>query len=91
MRGTIRPVEEERIADRLTVAIRVDAGQGREDVGPGVRNHRRVVIVQDGPVADQEVVEIGHLLDVRGDIRVVTAEVDVVELQLDNVLDRASS
>ena len=91
MRGTIRPVEEERIAHGLTVAIRVDAGQRREDVGPGVRNDRRVVVVEDGSVAHQEVVEVGHLLDVRWHVRVVTPKVDVVELQLDNVLDRASS
>src|SRR5207302_1673691 len=54
------------------------------------RDHWRVVVVQDGPVADQEVVEVGHLLDVRRDVRVVAPEMDVVELELDDMLDRAA-
>ena len=91
VRDAIGSVEHEGVAHGLTVAIRVDAGQRREDIGAGVRNDRCVVVVQDRAVPDQEVVQAGHLLDVRRHVRVVAPKVDVVELKLDDMLDRASS
>src|SRR5262249_21516336 len=46
-------------------------------------------VVGDRAVALQEAQQVGHLLQVGGHVRVVTREVRVVELDVDDVLDRA--
>ena len=90
MCGAVRSIEEIRVAYRLTVTIRIDARQGAQDVSASVRDQWRVVIVEHGAIADEEVVEARHLLDVGRDIRIVAPEVDVVELELDDMLDRSA-
>ncbi len=55
-----------------------------------VRDQRGVVIRKQSSVARQEVVQIGHLLQIRWNIRVIALIMQVVELDVDNVGDAAA-
>jgi hypothetical protein len=46
-----------------------------------------MVIGQDRTAVDQKVPKIRHLLQIRGHVWNIAAEVHIVELDIDNVLD----
>src|SRR4029453_2168076 len=76
-----------RVRGPLAVPVRVEAGQRAEDPARGMRDQDRVLVVAERPVVAQEVQQVRHLLQVRGDVRPVAEQVRVVELQVDDVLD----
>jgi len=49
-----------------------------------------VVVGEQGAVVADEVEQARHLLEIGGDVRVVAAEMRVVELDVDDVLDVAA-
>jgi hypothetical protein len=51
-------------------------------------NEHRVVVGGESAVTADEVEQVRHLLQIGGDGRVVSTEMDVVELKVDDVLDR---
>jgi len=69
------------------VPIAVGVGERGDDVVRGMRDERRVVIGEQHSVALEELQQIGHLLQIRGHVRVIAAQVHVVELDLDHVLE----
>jgi hypothetical protein len=50
-----------------------------------------MVVGEQTPLVFQELKKMGHLFQVGGDIGVVTLEVDVIKLNVDDVLDGTSS
>src|ERR1700739_3102400 len=50
-------------------------------------DERRVMISAEGAVFLQEVEQMRHLLKIRGYIRIVATQMDVVELKVDDPLD----
>jgi hypothetical protein len=52
-------------------------------------NERSVMVGEEGAVVLEKVEEVGHLLEVGGNVRVITGEMDVVEMYIDDVLDSA--
>src|SRR5207237_6181216 len=75
------------VGDRLSLPVRVEAGQAGKDAAGGVRDENRVVVGEQGPVGAQKVEQVRHLLQVRGDVGSVTVEMGVVERHVDHVLD----
>jgi hypothetical protein len=69
------------------VAVRVEAGEGGENASRSVRDENGVVVRVQRAVVPDEVQEVRHLLQVGGNLRVVTAEMGVVELDVDHPLD----
>src|SRR5689334_18010720 len=51
-------------------------------------DQRRVLLAQKRAIGGQEIEQVRHLLQVGWHVRVVAAEVHVVELEIDDVLDR---
>jgi hypothetical protein len=64
------------------MALGVDAGQRGKDVVGGVRDQRGVVVGKESAIAFQEVEQVRHLLEVGRNVRVVSAEVDIVKLNV---------
>ena len=89
-REAARPISPEvvvRVRDRLAVPVGIETGQRAQDPATRMRDQDRVVVRQQCPVALDEVEQVRHLLEVGRDVRVVTQEVRVVELDVDDVLD----
>ena len=96
-RGAVRAVgravgveDAERVRDADAVAVRVQAGERRDDPAGRVRDQDRVVVGAERPVGLQEALQRGHLLEIGRDIRVVARQMRVVVLDVDDVLDRAT-
>jgi hypothetical protein len=87
VRDLARRVVVVAVRHRLALPVRIEAGERRQDPARGVRDQNRVVVGEERPIALQEVEQVRHLLEVRGDVRVVAVVVRVVELDLDHVLD----
>jgi len=81
----------EAVSNRHPVTIAVYAGQRRENVHRRMRDQWCMAIRQHRTVFRQEVQQVRHLLKVRWNVRIVTFEVNVVELDVDYVLDGAST
>ena len=64
----------------------IDTRQRGQDPGRRVRDQRRVMVRHQIAVALDEIEQVGHLLEIRRHIRVVTDEMRVVELNVDHVL-----
>jgi hypothetical protein len=73
------------------VAIAVDTSQGSQDVVRGVRNQYRVVVRTQRTSVTEKIEQMRHLLEIGWDIRVVATQVSVIELDVDEMLDFASS
>ena len=69
--------------------LAVDARERRDDVIRSVRDERGMVVGQQDAIAVQEIEQVRHLLEVGGNVRVITGEMDVVEMYIDDVLDSA--
>jgi uncharacterized protein YlzI (FlbEa/FlbD family) len=52
-----------------------------------MRDQRRVMIRGKRAVVFEKIQQVRHLLEVRGDVRVIAGEMYVVELNVDHVLD----
>jgi hypothetical protein len=87
--SSVRPEEVVRVRDRLAVPVRIEAGQRAEDPAARMRDQNRVVVRVERAVVPDEVQQVRHLLQIRRDVRVVSQEVHVVELDVDDVLDLA--
>jgi hypothetical protein len=99
--GVVRPVLERRgdggravraevavrVRDGLPVPVGIGARERAENPAARVRDEDGVVVRVERPVALHEVQQVRHLLEIRGDVRVVPLEVHVVELEVDDVLD----
>ncbi len=73
------------------MALPIDTGESSNDVVGGVGDERGMVIGGERAVVHEEIEEMGHLLQVRGNVRVIAGEVNVVELNVDDVLDVSAS
>lgn len=82
--------ETEAISDSLAMARRIDTRERREDVVGRVRDQRRVMVREKRSVVLKEIQQMRHLLEIGWDIRVITCEVDVVELHINDVLNFAA-
>src|SRR6202011_1323170 len=74
----------EAVGNGYPVTVAVDARQGRQDVSRGVRDQGSVVVGVQGAVVLDEVEQVRHLLEVGRNVRVVTLEMCVVELDVDD-------
>ena len=72
---------------RLPHSVRVNACERRENTGRGVRDQRSVVVGHQHAIVANKVEQVWHLLEVRGHVWVVTAEMGVVKLDVYNVLN----
>ena len=72
------------------VTVGIHPGQRGQNVIGGVGNQRSVVIGQQGAAILDEAEKMRHLLKVGGHIRIVAAKVNVVELDVNDVADRAA-
>src|SRR5579883_487674 len=90
MRNAVWIKEAEAVADRESEFLAVHAGQRRHDIHRGVRDQRRMMICQQRPLLLHEMQQAWNLLEIRRYIRVVAAQMNVVELQIDDVLDCAA-
>ena len=86
--GPARRVVVVLVRDRHALVAAVQAGLGGHDVVGRMRDQRRVLAGDQRPVAGDEVQQVRHLLQVAGHVRVVPGVVHVVELDVDDVLDR---
>src|SRR5438132_10103606 len=73
------------------MTITVDPCQRRQDIRCRMSDERSVVIGEQDTILFNEVEQVGHLLKVGGNVRVITPEVCVVELNIDHVLNVAAS
>ena len=64
---------------------------GREDVVGRVRDEDRMVTGMECAVLLDEVQQVGHLLEVGGNVRVVAGEVYVVEFGVDYLFDLSAT
>ena len=87
-RRAVSPEVAVRVRDRLTVPVGIEPGQRAQDPATGVRDEHRVIIRQQRAVVLDEIEQVRHLLEIGRHVRVVTQEVSVVELDVDDVLDR---
>jgi hypothetical protein len=78
---------ENRIADRHAHLLAIDAGERGQDIHRRVGDERRVMIGEQRALLLHEMQQIGHLLEIRRHFRIVAAQMDVVELDIDDVLD----
>ena len=88
--GPARRVVVVLVRDRYALVAAVQAGLGGHDVVGRVRDQRGVLMGDQRPVAGDEVEQVRHLLQVAGHVRLVPGVVHVVELDVDDVLDRRS-
>jgi hypothetical protein len=52
-----------------------------------MRNQRRVVIGEDRALLLKEIQQVGHLFEVGRHVRIIAAQMHIVELDIDYVLD----
>src|SRR5207237_1115772 len=71
------------------VPVWIEAGLGGQDPARGVRDEDRMVVREQRPVRRHEVEQVWHLLEIGRDARRITQVMRVVELQVDDVLDRS--
>jgi hypothetical protein len=79
------------VGDGDTHAVAMKTGQDGEGVGSLLRQRRCLMVAADDPVADQEVEQMRHLLEIGGDVGIVPPQVHVVELDMNDVLDGAAA
>src|SRR5207244_6824642 len=73
----------EAVRYRLPHTVRVNTGERGQDAGGGVRDQHGVVVRHQYTVVLDEIEQVRHLLEIRGDVGVVPSEVRVVELDVD--------
>src|SRR6185312_321102 len=86
-RGDAVLKDTEAVADRETEFLAIHTREGGHDVNRGVRDERGVMVGEQGALLFEEIQQIGHLLEIGRDVRVVASQVNVVELKVDDVLD----
>lgn len=74
-------------SSRETELVAVDPGERGYDIYRCMRDQRCMVIGEQSALILEEIQQIGHLFEVRRHIWVVAAEVDIIELDIDDVLD----
>ena len=77
----------EAVGDEDAGVVGIEAGLCGEDVVGGVRDEHRVVAGVEGAVLLDEVEQVRHLFEVRGDVGIVACEVHVVEFDVHHMLD----
>src|SRR5439155_21536772 len=79
----------EAVRYRLPHTVRINTGERGQDAGGGVRDQHGVVVRHQYTVVLDEIEQVRHLLEIRGDVGAVPSEVRVVELDVDHMLDGA--
>ena len=88
MRRAGRIEEAEAVADAEAEFLAIDAGQRRSRCPPTVCEISGVWwLVSSVPFCSQEIQQAGNLLEIGRHVRIVAAQMDVVELQIDDVLE----
>src|ERR1700730_16666540 len=77
---------ENRVTDGYAHLLAIDAGERSQDVDRGVGDERRVMVGEKRALLLQEMQQVGHLLKIRRHVRIVAAQMDIVELNVDDVL-----
>src|SRR5260370_36090636 len=77
----------EAVAYWHTMAISVDTCKRGQDIRFGVGDELRVVIGEQHTIALNKVEQVGHLIKIRVNVRIVTREVSIVKLDVDHMLD----
>ena len=70
--------------------VGINARQRGDDVIRRMRLQRGVVVGHQHPIIRDEIQQIGHLLQVGRNIRVIADKVNVIELNINHVLDLPS-
>ena len=81
--------DAETVGHEDAVIVGIQADFGGEDVIGSVGDKNGVVTGVESALVLDEVEQVGHLFEVRGDIGVIASEVHVVEFNVDDMFDLA--
>jgi hypothetical protein len=72
---------------RRSRTVAVNTGECRDDVVGGMRDQRREMLTADGAIVEHEIEQIRHQLKIGGNIWIISAQVNVVEREMNHVRD----